>query len=239
MPVSPRRPFQLGSSGISGWRFRRVRLLLSAKDGRHCVRVPCGWPDALRRKDISLRLRQKEGIGVPSCSQPCHRPSRVVDLDQHTDCSRCSEQARRESRKQRPCNTGGERGELCKFKLEARPVAGDRPTRQLATEPVNDVVKKQLKRVARWASQCAFPNDEDAPAQAVELSDRGRIVCAVVSQLLVPKFGVSGRKLEHRAAMCVPETAMHKNGRAMPRKDDIRRARQVLAVKAEPQASRV
>jgi hypothetical protein len=39
--------------------------------------------------------------------------------------------------------------------------------------------------------------------------------------------------------MCVPETAMHKNGRAMPRKDDIRRARQVLAVKAEPQASRV
>lgn len=83
----------------------------------------------------------------------------------------------------------------------------------------------------------AFPDDNDAPAQAAEGFFIATIPGNVLSEFPGPEVNSGLGSVGVRAfKMSVPETSVHEDHGAMPRKHKIRAARQIFAMEAESEA---
>ena len=79
----------------------------------------------------------------------------------------------------------------------------------------------------------AFPDNEDAPALALQGITSQPIALDVASDLLHPETCVGLRShLSSRAIMAMPEAAMDKDDPAARRKNEIRFSRKIAAMKA-------
>ena len=105
------------------------------------------------------------------------------------------------------------------------------------------VVRKifREKSLDRFPVFClAFPYNKDFPAILFEFFSVFPVTLNVIPELSAPVLGVSFRSRRSRAALVpVPETSMDKENRFPAWEKHVRRTRQILSVKAEPQPETV
>jgi hypothetical protein len=79
-----------------------------------------------------------------------------------------------------------------------------------------------------------LPDPDNRPTEAAELAEVSAVALAVPGDLLSPEGGESA--LPQREPVTMPEVSVEENSNALPREDDVRRAREASHVfpKAEP-----
>lgn len=85
----------------------------------------------------------------------------------------------------------------------------------------------------------ALPDDPHAPSRRLQRFDFCPVAHYVPADFLAPERLACLRRFEKVAIVTVPEAAIYKYGDTIPRKDNIRLTRQVLAMKAETIPPRV
>lgn len=86
----------------------------------------------------------------------------------------------------------------------------------------------------------AFPNGQNAPAGAAQLPARPPVTVGIPPALGLPVFGIGYRRnTPVAAAVHVPEATMDVDNLPQPRQNNVRRARQVPSVHAEPKSHSV
>jgi len=79
-----------------------------------------------------------------------------------------------------------------------------------------------------------LPNRSHTPTQLFEIGDIALISIDVRRELVFPKGTTrSGNRRHLASVVAMPEASVHENDQSMPRKYDVRAARQILAMKTE------
>lgn len=96
------------------------------------------------------------------------------------------------------------------------------------------IVTKRRKigqKTAYPLTDCAFPNRNNRPAECRQGGTSFSVAGNVAIELHVPEADIRGRPPASAAVVSVPEAPVYKHGNAVARQDDIRRTRQISAMK--------